>query len=158
MKFLPVMIFLTSTLIAASPATAQKKQGKSKAKSDSLHIIVYKSPTCGCCTKWEDHLRNAGFSVDSRITRHTAQIKKRLNVPRELQSCHTGIINNYIVEGHVPASDIKRMLKEKPDIVGLTAPGMPQESPGMQPEGKKPANYDVLSFTRDGKTKVYTSY
>ena len=151
-----LLLFLTTTFFAVSPASAQKKQAV--ARKDSMHAIVYKSPTCGCCSKWEDHLRNSGFTVDSRITRHGAQIKKRLNIPRQLQSCHTAIIGEYLVEGHVPASDIKRMLKEKPDILGLTAPGMPQESPGMQPEGKKPANYDVLSFTRDGKSKVYTSY
>lgn len=121
-------------------------------------ITVYKSPTCGCCSLWEAHLRKAGFEVTSAPTDDMAAVRKQYNVPEKMQSCHTAIIDGYVIEGHVPADDIKKLLKERPDVVGLAAPGMPPKSPGMQPEGEKPAGYDVLSFDREGNQKVFTSY
>ena len=87
------------------------------------------------------------------------EIREKYKITPKLQSCHTGIIDGYVIEGHVPAKDVKKLLEERPEgIVGLTAPGMPQKSPGMQPEGKEPKGYDVLSFDKDGNTKVFTSY
>lgn len=122
-------------------------------------VTVYKSPTCGCCTKWEEHLQLQGFKVVSHKKEDMIAIKKKYGITRELASCHTAIVNGYVIEGHVPASDIKRLLKERPArIAGLTAPGMPGESPGMQPHDKKPNNYNVLSFTKSGQTKVYSHY
>lgn len=126
---------------------------------DGLAITVYKSPTCGCCSMWEDHLTKAGFKVTSKPTDNMTEIRKKYNVPDKMQSCHTGIIDGYIIEGHVPASDVKKLLKERPsDVVGLAAPGMPGKSPGMQPEGKEPKDYDVLSFDKQGNRKVFASY
>lgn len=121
-------------------------------------ITVYKSPTCGCCSLWEEHLRKAGFEVTSKPTDDLAAIRKRFNVPEGMQSCHTAVIDGYVIEGHVPADDIKKLLSERPDVVGLAAPGMPPKSPGMQPESEKPADFDVLSFDRQGNAKVFTSY
>lgn len=126
--------------------------------TNDLAITVYKSPTCGCCTSWESHISKAGFEVTSRPTDQMSSIKNQFKVPASIQSCHTAVIGGYVIEGHVPAADIKRLLKEKPDIAGLAAPGMPPNSPGMQPEGEKPSKYDVLSFDRQGKTKVFSSY
>lgn len=121
-------------------------------------ITVYKSPTCGCCSLWEQHLRKAGFEVTSKPTDDMSAIRKQYGVPEKMQSCHTAIIDGYVIEGHVPADDVKKLLRERPDVVGLAAPGMPPKSPGMQPEGEKPADYDVLSFDRQGNAKVFTSY
>ena len=118
-------------------------------------ITVYKSPTCGCCAKWLDHVRAGGFTVVSHDVSDTGVIKARYGVPDALASCHTGLIGNYVVEGHVPADLIQRMLRERPKIRGLAVPGMPVGSPGM--EGGTPQKYDVVAFTKDGKTRVYAS-
>lgn len=128
------------------------------ADANATEITVYKSPTCGCCRDWVDHLQDEGFKVIVHDRNNMDAIKSTYGVKRNLQSCHTAAVEGYVIEGHVPASDIKRLLKEKPKFVGLTAPGMPQKSPGMQPADKKPEGYDVLSFTKQGETKVYTRY
>lgn len=137
--------------------TAETDQKKS-ANEDDIAITVYKSPTCGCCTSWESHMAKEGFAVTSKPTDKMTDIRKQHKVPEKMQSCHTAIVDGYVIEGHVPASDVKKLLKLRPDVVGLAAPGMPQHSPGMQPEGEKPSGYDVLSFDKQGKTKVFTSY
>lgn len=121
---------------------------------------VYKSPTCGCCKAWIDKMRTAGFEV--RVTdldEAALQAEKaRRGVSDKLASCHTAIVNGYVVEGHVPADDIRRLLKEKPAVAGLAAPGMPRGSPGMEmPDGSKDP-YNVLSFTRAGKATVYARH
>ncbi len=121
-------------------------------------ITVYKSPTCGCCTDWEVHLEKEGFKVISHKRTNMDAVKKQLGVKSHLASCHTATIDGYVIEGHVPADDIKRLLKEKPKAAGLTAPGMPQHSPGMQPPGEKPRGYSVLMFDDEGRTRVYTRY
>jgi len=121
-------------------------------------IVMYKSPTCSCCSGWADHLRSAGFTVIEKKSNDMASIKEQYGVPKKLASCHTAIVDGYIIEGHVPAADVKRLLKERPKVAGLTAPGMPMKSPGMQAVGKKPRGYDVLSFDKDGKTTVFHSY
>lgn len=139
--------------------TAKADLEKSVNEKNDKAITVYKSPTCGCCSEWEAHLKKAGFTVTSKPTDQMTEVRRELGIPSKMQSCHTGIINGYVIEGHVPADDIKKLLKEKPaEIVGLAAPGMPQKSPGMQPEGKKPEGYDVLSFDKQGNSKVFTSY
>ena len=122
-------------------------------------ITVYKSPTCGCCTMWESHLTKAGFRVTSKPVENMAEIRKQYGVPEKMQSCHTAIIDGYVIEGHVPADDVKKLLETRPaNVAGLAAPGMPQNSPGMQPEGEKPSGYDVLSFDRQGNSRVFASY
>ena len=121
-------------------------------------ITVYKSPTCGCCTAWVDHLKAEGFEVTATNRDDMKSIKQQYGVSDKLASCHTAIIDGYVLEGHVPASDVKRLLKEKPTIIGLTAPGMPMKSPGMQAEGLPPKGYDVLAFDKQGKTSVFSHY
>lgn len=150
------LLLVATALSACSEKSPQTKTGNTS--SEPLQITVYKSPTCGCCTDWEDHLSMEGFKVTSIERNNMNPIKEKFGVKRNLASCHTGIIDGYVIEGHVPASDIKRLLAERPKIAGLTAPGMPQESPGMQPHGEMPKNYDVLSFDEAGKTEVFTSY
>ncbi len=121
-------------------------------------ITVYKSPTCGCCTAWVDHLKAAGFEVKAINRDDMGSIKKQYGVSEKLASCHTAIIDGYVLEGHVPAADVKRLLKDKPAIIGLTAPGMPMKSPGMQAKGLPPKDYDVLAFDKQGKVSVFSHY
>ncbi len=150
-----VALFLITIILIACGG---KQQSESQTKSASLHLVVYKSPTCNCCTDWERHMRNAGFEVESIVQNNVTQVKVDNNIPLELQSCHTAFIDGYIIEGHVPASDVIRLLKERPAIKGLAAPGMPQFSPGMQPEGLKPRGYDVLAFDDMGNTNIFSTY
>jgi hypothetical protein len=121
-------------------------------------IVMFKSPGCDCCTGWAEHLRKEGFTVVEHKKENMDAIKSYFGVPEKLASCHTAYINGYVIEGHVPAADIKRMLKEKPQIAGLTAPGMPMKSPGMQAPGLPPRGYDVLSFDKSGKSQVYKKH
>ncbi|MCU7856556.1 MAG: DUF411 domain-containing protein [Candidatus Thiodiazotropha sp. (ex Lucinoma annulata)] len=123
---------------------------------NAADIVVYKSPTCGCCSAWIKHLQKNGFSVEMHDRKNMQLVKKSLGVPSHLQSCHTALVGDYIVEGHVPADDITRLLKEKPAVKGVTVPGMPMGSPGM--EGPRKDKYDVLTFEKNGKTRVYSSY
>lgn len=143
---------------AAMPPEKAQPVTELVSQSKNMDIVVYKSPTCSCCSKWEEHLDKSGFNVISRPTQQLVQIKNQRGIPENLRSCHTAVIDGYVIEGHVPASDIRKLLDQRPDVVGLTAPGMPQKSPGMQPEGEKPANYDVLSFNRQGESAIFTSY
>lgn len=128
------------------------------AEPAAIEVTMYKSPTCGCCGEWASHLNENGFHVLEKKHDDMEAIKKKFGVPNALASCHTAIVGGYIIEGHVPASDILRLLKEKPEIVGLTAPGMPMKSPGMQAKGKKPEGYAVLAFDKKGNSKVFTQY
>lgn len=119
-------------------------------------ITVYKSPTCGCCSKWVSHLKDNGFEVEAINRRDMGVVKSEAGIPHLLASCHTAIIGGYVIEGHVPATDIKRLLKERPDVTGLIVPGMPMGSPGM--EGSRQDPYEVLTFTPSGETTVFSRY
>jgi hypothetical protein len=112
--------------------------------ADGELVTVHKHPKCGCCMGWVAHLEEAGFTVKVGETKNLEAVKKRLGVPAELISCHTAQVAGYILEGHVPAVALKRLLNEKPDAVGLAVPGMPLGSPGM--EGSKPEKFDVVLF------------
>lgn len=150
----------SSKTAANSVAPTAAAAGKSQT-ADLLtapEITVYKSPTCGCCDDWVDHLREEGFNVITQDRDNMQPVKKSAGVPEHLQSCHTAMVDGYVIEGHVPAEDIKRLLAEKPAIAGLTAPGMPMQSPGMQEPGLPPKGYDVLSFDKRGKTAPFTRY
>lgn len=121
--------------------------------SNAQAITVYKSPTCGCCKKWITHLENNGFKVTAHDTNDVRSIKQQNGVGDHLASCHTALVNGYVIEGHVPADTIKRLLKEKPIATGLAAPGMPMGSPGMEGTRKDPHN--ILLFNRSGDTAIY---
>jgi len=127
------------------------------AASDAPIIDVYKSPTCGCCGKWIDHLKANGFTVRSHNTNNVTEHKTRLGVPLGYGSCHTAEVGGYLVEGHVPAREIKRLLKEKPLARGLVVPAMPMGSPGMEMGGRKDA-YAVFLVNRNGSTQTYAHY
>ncbi len=150
---------MAAILYWSKPMQAANAADSAAGQTEQLpQITVYKSPTCGCCTDWEEHLERAGFKVVSHKRTNMNSVKKQLGVKSHLASCHTGLIDGYVIEGHVPADDIKRLLRERPDVMGLTAPGMPQHSPGMQPPGEKPRGYSVLMFDKEGHTRVFTRY
>jgi hypothetical protein len=119
-------------------------------------ITVYKDPNCGCCRNWIAHLIKNGYRVDAKDTPEMDQIKTTLGVPTALHSCHTAIVAGYLIEGHVPAADIDRLLATKPKVKGLAVPGMPMGSPGM--EGGAKQHYQVMAFDRTGKASVFARY
>jgi hypothetical protein len=122
-------------------------------------MTVYKSASCGCCKGWVEHARGNGFTVKTIDTEDLANVKRELGVPASLHSCHTVVVGNYLVEGHVPAADVKRMLTEKPAIRGIAVPGMPIGSPGME-QGPVSGyqKYEVMAFTAQGKTSVFARH
>jgi hypothetical protein len=119
-------------------------------------VAVYKTRTCGCCAKWVEHLKANGFAPTVTDVPSTAEYRSKYRVPDQLQSCHTAVVGGYTVEGHVPAADIHRLLKQKPKATGLAVPGMPMGSPGM--EGARVDAYSVLLFNSDGRTTVFQKY
>jgi len=143
---------------AGSAATSPAAQAGNSGKQVNPKVVMYKPPTWECCSGWAEHLRTEGFTVEINKRENMDAIKNQFGVTEKLASCHTAIVDGYVIEGHVPAADVERLLKERPDIVGLTAPGMPMKSPGMQQAGQQPKGYDVLAFDRNGKTHVFTHY
>ncbi|MEO8050113.1 MAG: DUF411 domain-containing protein [Acidobacteriota bacterium] len=120
--------------------------------SGSNSVKVYKTPTCGCCGKWVKHLRENGFQVEVLDVEDTAPYRRKFGIPDQLMSCHTAIVDAYAVEGHVPASEIRRLLRERPSARGLAVPGMPVGSPGM--ESKRSDSYSVMLVNADGRSTV----
>jgi hypothetical protein len=122
-------------------------------------IEVWKSATCECCGNWVKHLEASGFDVMVHTTNPSLldRVRKDAGIPDKLAACHTAKIEGYFIEGHVPGTDIKRLIEEKPDAIGLTVPGMPMGAPGME-QGMQFDNYDVLLLRKDGKTEVFASH
>jgi hypothetical protein len=127
-----------------------------QAPAETTEVTVYKTATCGCCKGWIRHLRANGFAVKAYDVENLDQIARQNGVGPYLRSCHTARVGGYVIEGHVPAQDIKRLLAEKPAVAGLTVPGMPASAPGMDEPGKQP--YTVYTFNTDGSTSAYASY
>ena len=147
-------ILLTSVLAAAlqfgGPAVAEQK---------SAFVEVWKSASCGCCTGWVKHMQSAGYDVkaNNAALGILAKIKRQAGLSPDLQSCHTAKVGGYVIEGHVPAEDVARLLAEKPDAIGLTVPGMPLGSPGMD-FGPDKEPYEVLLVKKDGSTEVFARH
>lgn len=141
-------VVLSLVLAAVAGASAKSAQVKPVA------ITVYKTPTCGCCAKWVDHMKHAGFAPAVNDLPDLGPIKTKAGVPANLQSCHTAMVDGYVVEGHVPADVVQQLLKERPKVTGIAVPGMPMGSPGMEQGGMKDP-YDVVTFDAAGRTKVY---
>lgn len=151
------MVLTTRRIFLALPAALLLASCK-QASAASQTITVYKDPSCGCCTVWVEHLRKAGFTATIVASADRTALQSRYGLPPEAGSCHTGVIGPYLIEGHVPADDIKRLLREAPKASGLAVPGMPIGSPGMEmPDGSREP-YDVLLVNRDGTTAVFTRY
>ena len=123
----------------------------------ATEITVHRSPSCGCCGTWLDHLKKQGFVVNDIKTQDVNLVKQQYGVGAGLASCHTALVEGYVIEGHVPAADIRKMLAEKPNIVGLSVPGMPHGTPGMEMSGRKQP-FSVISFDKNGNQEKYTEY
>ena len=124
--------------------------------ANAAQLTVMKSPYCGCCAKWIEHVQQHGFTVKVVDTEDMASVKKRLGVPDRLASCHTTMAGGYFIEGHVPAADIKRLLAQKPKATGIAVPGMPAGSPGMEAAGKEP--YATVLVRADGTTGIFARH
>jgi len=122
-----------------------------------VEIDVYRSPTCGCCGKWIKHLQENNFIVKDFVTNDVQAIKDKYGVSENMASCHTALVNGYVVEGHVPAADIIKLITDKPTVVGISVPGMPVGTPGMDMGGRKDA-YSVVSFDKEQNYQVVNSY
>jgi hypothetical protein len=149
---------LVAVLVLGS-AAASVLLAQTTRPTDAASVDVWKSPTCGCCGKWIEHMRKAGFTVHvtDLAEPELQKIKARYGVPEGARSCHTARVAGFTVEGHVPPDEVKRLLKEKPEVAGIAVPGMPLGSPGMEVSGVKPHPYDVVSFDKQGATKVYST-
>jgi hypothetical protein len=121
-------------------------------------VVMYKNEGCQCCTKWATHMNAEEFAVQEKPVDDLYERKAQYGITPQLSSCHTAIVDGYVVEGHVPVKDVQRLLKERPDAIGLSVPGMPIGSPGMEVPGREPDSYDVLLVAKDGSTTVYASY
>ena len=139
--------FLPLVVIAAAP----------KNEKPPVEMTVYRSPTCGCCGKWLEHMKQDGFVVKDIQTEDMDAIKRQHGVPDNLKSCHTALVGGYVVEGHVPASDIRSLLEKKPAVVGVGVPGMPAGTPGMEMGGRKDP-YAVVQFDKNGQATVFHDY
>lgn len=140
---------IAALALATGPASAQRS---------TPTVQVYKSATCGCCALWVKHLQQHGFKTQVTDMENVADIKARHKVPARAQSCHTAVVDGYVLEGHVPAADVQRLLKERPPVLGLAVPGMPIGSPGMEVPNVKPQAYDVVTFDKQGQLKVFASH
>ncbi len=123
---------------------------------EKAEVVMYKNPGCQCCDKWAVHMEQAGFTVAIKPTKRLSAIKAEQGITYQAASCHTALINGYVVEGHVPAEDVKQLLEEQPDAIGLAVPGMPQGAPGMPSPNPKP--YKVLLIGNDGSVSVYSQH
>jgi hypothetical protein len=145
------------TTLGGAAAVVLVDLAPASAAAPPIKMTVYKDAGCGCCKKWVEHVRQAGFEVEAHDTANMDEVKANAGVPGQLQSCHTALVGRYAVEGHVPADVIKKMLDEKPNIRGIAVPGMPAGSPGMEiPNGRKD-RFDIVAFERNGKTRVFAS-
>lgn len=138
---------------AADPAAV----AESAVRGNGEIVVVYRSPTCGCCKAWEDHMRAAGYTIESHEVMDVSQVKAEHGVPVPLQSCHTALVGGYVLEGHVPAEDVARILAERPEIRGLAVPGMPPGSPGMDVPGRADEPFEVFAFRDGGAAEVWAT-
>ena len=141
---------LSAALVAVGVSAAFWPHGT---RPESPEVHVYKSASCGCCAKWVEHLREAGFEVVAHDVADLRQVKRREGVPADLASCHTAVVEGYVVEGHVPARVVRAFLESGSEAAGIAVPGMPVGSPGM--EGPRPQSYDVVAFDRAGSRTVF---
>lgn len=148
------MKLLKSLLAVALLITNINVNAQNTDAHTSVPVVVYRSPTCGCCEKWIAYLKDNNFVIEDRVTDDIQAIKNKYGVSQEMASCHTAIIEGYVVEGHVPADAIKKLLKTKPNIVGISVPGMPVGTPGMEMGGRKDP-YHVMSFDSKNHIEIF---
>ncbi len=153
------LLLLVMGGLALLVLACQSQAPTSEGSGGALPVVtVYKSPTCGCCTKWADHLKANGFQVKARnlADAKLMALKAQQGVPSSLQACHTALVEGYVIEGHVPAREVQRLLEERPNVRGLAVPGMPLGSPGMEAPQSQP--YTVYAFDGDGQVQVFAQY
>lgn len=153
-----VSLAAAALLALVSIAGCTEGSAAPSAAGPAAEMVVHKTPTCGCCGDWVDYMRAAGFDVDVRESDNLAPVKEQVGVPYGMGSCHTAIVDGYFVEGHVPAADVERLLAERPDAKGLTVPGMPLGSPGMEVPSGEVQPYEVLLVLPDGSTEIYARH
>lgn len=146
-----------SLVLAAGCTDSAQTDTSSATPEGDNKMVVYHDPNCGCCSLWVEHMEENGFEVETVLETDLNRIKHEHGVPRDLPSCHTAIIDGYVVEGHVPAADVKRLLQERPDARGISVPGMPLGSPGMEVDHRRQA-YDVVLFDESGAIEVFNHY
>jgi hypothetical protein len=148
-------VFAVFTQVACAQTSVWEKP--TPALNQPAEMTVYRSPTCTCCEKWIAHMKQQGFTIKDRPSDAMDAIKQQHGVPGNLQSCHTALVGGYVIEGHVPAGDVKKLLTAKPATVGLAAPGMPVGSPGMDMDGRA-GNFQVIQFDKSGKGLIFNTY
>ncbi len=146
------MALVTAAVSMAGVASAQRTAPQGPT------VQVYKLSTCGCCANWVQHLEANGFTTRVMSLDDLGEIKAKHNVPVAARSCHTATVDGYVIEGHVPAADVRRLLRERPAVLGLAVPGMPIGSPGMEVPNVKPSPYNVVSFDHRGQLRVFSSH
>lgn len=151
------LLLLLLLLTACAPAAVEVEE-EALLVADGRLITVFRSPSCSCCGEWIAYMEANGFTVREEAVQNTAEIKQQYNIPTELWSCHTSVVAGYVLEGHVPAPEIERLLAEGDAVLGLAVAGMPAGSPGMLIQGVEPVPYDVVTFDAAGNTAVYASY
>jgi hypothetical protein len=151
MKVLNIFLAISLLVLNAGIQAETIEAGK------SVDIVVYRSPTCECCGKWLEHLKKNNFNVKDIVTDDVQVIKDKYGVPKAMASCHTALVDGYVIEGHVPANDIMKLLKTKPKIVGIAVPGMPSGTPGME-MGDRKDSYNVMSFDKENHYQIFNSY
>lgn len=156
--------FATIAIVTFGATQLVANNGKETTTADEASdptgetVTVFASPTCGCCGDWIEHMREKGFQAEKREVSNINRVKKEAGLPRSLASCHTAFIGGYIIEGHVPASDVKRLLREQPEAAGLSVPRMPMGSPGMKVQGRGRDAFDVILFRKSGDQEVFEHY
>ncbi len=148
-KWIPALLFM----LLVTPAAAEAPTPAAESAKTLPKVHVYKTPTCGCCGKWIEHMRANGFEVETTDLRNLNEVKTLNGVPRQFSSCHTALVGGYVVEGHVPATDVIRLLAEQPSVTGIAVPRMPIGSPGM--EGPNPERYRVVTFGSDSPSTTF---
>jgi hypothetical protein len=151
MKLLTIFLVCGLLVFNAGIKADTIKSGK------PVDIVVYRSPTCDCCGKWLEHLKKNNFNVKDIVTDDVQAIKNKYGVSEAMASCHTAIVDDYVIEGHVPANDIMTLLKNRPKIVGIAVPGMPSGTPGME-MGDRKDSYNIMSFDKENHYEIFNSY
>jgi hypothetical protein len=153
---LTLIAIFTAGLIFWLGTTNNPSSQQANLSENAIEVVMYKNAGCLCCDKWASYLEEQGYDVAIEESMNTNALKDEHHVPGTMRSCHTALIDGYVVEGHVPVEDINRLLSERPEVVGITAPGMPASAPGMNTELNTP--YDVYQFDKEGNTELYSSH
>jgi hypothetical protein len=161
MRYRGILIGLLAAVLLAGCAGSASQQAAAEQTTGEQTVremVVYSSPACGCCGDWVGYVEEHGYTVTVESVQDIAVVKEEHNIPQSAWSCHTALVDGYIVEGHVPIEDIERLLTERPDVVGIAVPRMPVGSPGMEVPGVEPEPFEVVTFDAVGNTEIYSTH